>query len=212
MKKKIIFFAAHHDDIELGCAGTALKYKRNGYDIYYVVFTKSGYMNEHGKIIRSSKTAKEEAKKAGKVIGVKKIFNLNLETNNIHINDNIKSKIINILKTINPSHVFVHWRYDVHHDHRIISDLVLGLTKNIKNVLLYRSNFFKSNKEFAGNFYVDISKEFGKKIKSIKKFKGELRRVKNSWIKIIKNENKYNGFQIGVKYAERFEVVRLSII
>ena len=212
MKKKIIFFAAHHDDIELGCGGTALKYKKDGYDIFYVIFTKSGYKNEKGKIIRTSKTAKQEALNAGKVIGVKKIFNINLETNNIHINDKIKSKIINILKTIEPSYVFVHWKHDVHHDHRIISDLVLGLSKNVKNVLLYRSNFFKSNKEFGGNFYVNISKEFSKKIEAIKKFRGELKRVNNSWIKFVENENKFNGFQVGVKYAERFEVVRFSVI
>ena len=64
MKKKIIFFAAHHDDIELGCGGTALKYKKIGYEINYVIFTKSGYKNEKGKIIRNSKTAQNEAKKA----------------------------------------------------------------------------------------------------------------------------------------------------
>jgi N-acetylglucosamine malate deacetylase 1 len=212
MKKKIIFFAAHHDDIELGCGGTALKYKKIGYEIYYVIFTKSGYKNEKGRIIRNSKTAQNEAKKAAKIIGVNKIINLNLETNDIKINDQVKSNIINILKKIKPCMIFVHWRYDVHHDHRIISDLILGLSKNIENVFLYRSNFLKSNKEFTGNFYVNISKEFDDKIKAIKEFKGELKRVKNSWIKLVKNENKFNGFQIKTQYAEKFEVVRMSII
>mgnify|MGYP001253341016 CR=1 FL=1 len=212
MKKKIIFFAAHHDDIELGCGGTALKYNKKGYEVNYVIFTKSGYKDEKGKIVRDSIIAQKEAQKAAKIIGVKKIFNLNLETNDIKINDKIKSSIINILKKIKPSIVFVHWRYDVHYDHRIISDLVLGLTKNIENVFLYRSNFLKSNKEFEGNFYINISQEFNKKIKAIKEFKGELKRVKNSWIKIVKNENRLNGFQIGTEYAERFEVVRISLI
>ena len=92
-----------------------------------------------------------------------------------------------------------------------MSELVLGLSKRVENVYLYRSNFFKSKKEFNGNVYVDITNEYKKKINSIKQYKTELKRVKNSWLKMVENENKINGYRCGCKYAECFELIRSKI-
>ena len=211
MSKKAIFFGAHDDDVEIGCGGAALKLKKKKYKIYKVIISSSGFKDENGKVLRQNKNAAKEALMANKIIGFDECINLNEKTNQIIVNDLLKSKILKIINRIKPSHIFVHWSNDVHHDHRVVSDLVLGLSKKIENIFLYRSNFFKSKKEFNGNIYIDITSEYKKKINSIKQYKTELKRVKNTWLKIIDNENKINGYRCGCKYAECFELIRSKI-
>lgn len=212
MLKKAIFFGAHDDDVEIGCAGTAIKLKKKKFKIYKVIISSSGFKDEYGKTLRQNDIAEKEALRANKIIGFNECINLNEKTNEIIVNDLLKSKILKIINRINPSHIFVHWSGDVHHDHRVVSELVLGLSKRIENVYLYRSNFFKSKKEFNGNIYIDITKEYKKKISSIEQYKTELKRVKNSWLKMVENENKINGYRSGCKYAECFEVIRSKIL
>ena len=211
MSKKVIFFGAHDDDVEIGCGGAAIKLKKKNYKTYKVIISSSGFKDENGKILRRNENAEKEALKASKTIGFSECINLNEKTNEIIVNDLLKSKILKIINKIKPSHIFVHWSSDVHHDHRVVSELILGLSKKVENIFLCRSNFFKSKKEFNGNIYIDITNEYKKKISSIKQYKTELKRVKNSWLKIIENENKINGYRCGCKYAECFELIRSKI-
>ena len=70
-KKNILFVGAHHDDVEIACGGTALKFSKENFDTYHLVFTDSGFKNENNKVMRKSKTALEEAVKAKKFSNLK---------------------------------------------------------------------------------------------------------------------------------------------
>ena len=75
---------------------------------------------------------------------------------------------------------------------------------------MYRSNWYYSKSNFKKNFFVDISKNFNDKIKLVSNFKSEIKRTKSIWLKKIKFESIVNGYEINKKYAEAFEIVRMS--
>ena len=60
--KKVLFIGAHYDDIELGCLGTILKFKKEGYDVRIVVATHSGYSDSLKGHVRKREDAYQESK------------------------------------------------------------------------------------------------------------------------------------------------------
>ena len=100
---------------------------------------------------------------------------LNFKTNAIEFNDKLISQIRNEIDNFKPHLIFTHWDKDVHQD---IEQLVkqLFLQDDSKTILMYQSNNYISEEEFNGNLFIDISKYFNHKIKSIKCYKSELKR------------------------------------
>ena len=209
-KKNVLFVGAHHDDVEIACGGTALKFSKENYATYHLVFTDSGFKNENNKIMRSSKIAIKDASKAKKILGFNKLINLNLKTNKVKVSDTIKKKYLKIINQLSPEYLFVHSEKDANSDHRIISSVVTNLSKRVPNVLHYKSNFFHTKDVFNPKYFVDISKEYKQKMLAVKAYSGELKRNKNRWIKLIERNNFLMGDIMGSKYAEGFEIVRFS--
>lgn len=207
-KKTALFVGAHFDDIEIGCSGTILNLIKKKYKIVFLIVTDSVIINHQNKIIRSKKNILKESLKAFKILNVKKHICLNLKTNDIRFDDNSKRHFISVVEKYQPSIMFTHHPFDLHFDHQIVGKISLNFSRKIPNVYLYRSNFYKNIKNFNKNCYVDISKEFEKKIMAISCYKSELKRVGNSWKKYIESENRENGIEINSKYAEAFEIFR----
>ncbi len=122
----------------------------------------------------------------------------------------MRTELIKIKNSFNPNIVFLPWIYDPHIDHKVLSETSLSIFKSVKNILMYRSNWYYSNNNFKKNFFVDISKNFNDKIKLVSNFKSEIKRTKSIWLKKIKFESIINGYEINKKYAEAFEIVRMS--
>ena len=119
-----------------------MKFSKENFDTYHLVFTDSGFKNENNKVMRKSKTALEEAVKAKKILEFKKLINFNLKTNKIKFTDAVKKKFLRILNELKPEYLFVHSEKDANSDHRIISASVTNLSKRVPNILHYKSNFF----------------------------------------------------------------------
>ena len=209
-KKIALFVGAHYDDIELGCAGTILKLKKKKYKIIVIIISDSVIINHSGKIIRSEKNIKKESRKAFKMLGVDNHICLNLKTNDLLFDNYSKKTFIKFVEYYKPSILFTHHPFDLHQDHQATGKMSLNFSRKIPNIFFYRSNFYKNIKFFNKNFYVNISKEFPKKIKIISCYEKELFRVKNSWKKFVKIENKENGMVINEDYAEAFEVFKFK--
>ena len=210
MKKKILLIGAHFDDVELGCAGTIKYFTKNKHIVKVLILSNSEIKSiKNKKIIRDKNIARKEFLNSIKILGVKKYKLLDFITNKIIFNDNLISKIRSEIDIFKPNLIFTHWDKDAHQDHRAIGQATLSAGRHISSILMYQSNNYISEEDFNGNLFFDISKFFKDKIRSIKCYKTELKRVKNKWLDKVKTKDRENGNKINVKYAENFKIIKL---
>jgi len=206
----ILGVGAHYDDLELGCGGTLIKHVLAGDKVTMLVISNSAYKNPTGTIIRSAEVAYNEGKAAAKIIGADLIC-LNYEVFMVPFDDMLGSVILKYIEELNIDTVYSHWVDDLHRDHKYAGKTTLMAGRHIPRFLMYRSNFYDTEKQFRGNFYSDISSVMDIKVKVIKAHKSELERVRYKWLDFFTKQHENDGQKIGVRYAERFEVIRYLI-
>jgi LmbE family N-acetylglucosaminyl deacetylase len=203
----ILAIGAHFDDIELGCGGALAKHVDEGDKVFAYVATQSGYVSPQNQIVRENETALTEGRAAMKVLGVNLICGP-FSTLKVEFTDELNVEIIQIVEREKIDMVYTHWVGDIHHDHKAVGQASLHSCRHVPCMLMYRSNWYHSTFDFRGNFYVDITKQWDRKVKSIEAHSSELERTGHKWIDFFKNEALNAGQRIGVKYAEVFEVVK----
>ena len=203
----ILAIGAHFDDIELGCGGTLAKHVKNGDNVYAYVVTKSGFTNQDNVEVRSNDIATKEGEDAMRILGVELIKG-NFNTLEVEFTDELNVEILKIVQDKNIDTVYSHWMGDIHHDHHAVARASLHSCRHVPRQLMYRSNWYHSNTNFKGNFYVDISGFWEVKKKSIEAHESEMERTGRKWIEFFHNEAKNAGQRIGVDKAEVFEVIK----
>jgi LmbE family N-acetylglucosaminyl deacetylase len=211
-RKKILFIGAHFDDLEIACGGAIQFFLNKKYDVSIYVITNSQIIDLNTKkIIRKKSKSKKEFLKSCKILGIKKFYLENLETNKLVFHDNLISKIRKMVEKISPDIVFCHWDKDVHQDHSAVGKSCLSACRHLDNLFMYRSNYYESTDILKENFYIDISNYFQNKIHAIKCYTSELKRVNYSWIEMVKNRDRLNGLKNHTEYAESFCCVKCLI-
>ena len=204
----ILAIGAHFDDVELGCGGTLAKHVAEKDSVYIYVATISGYSNHSEKIIRSNEVALAEAKSAIDILGVTELICGDFKTLEVEFIDALNIQILRLVEKYKIDKVYMHWTGDIHHDHQAVGRASLHSCRHVKNILMYRSNWYHSTQEFRGNFYVDISEYWEIKERAIRAHVSEFDRTGKKWINFFKNEAENAGQKIGVPMAEVFEVVK----
>ncbi len=211
MSKNILAIGAHFDDIELGCGGTIARHVENGDNVIMLVLTDSAYLNYDGTVIRTKETALKEGQNAAKILGVKNLISCGLETKTLQYGYELIELMNKIVDENNIDIIYTHWDKDVHQDHSAIGRATLNAGRHVKNILMYRSNWYHTSFEFRGNYYVDISNFMDIKIASVKAHENEYKKFGDGWIEFFVNENRNAGQKIGCQYAEAFEVIKVFI-
>lgn len=203
----ILAIGAHFDDIELGCGGALAKHVAEGDKVYAYVATLSGFTSPNNLVIRHDDVARREGEAAMRTLGVDLICGP-FKTFEVEFEEALNRDILAIVEKRKIEKVYTHWTGDIHHDHQAVAKASLHSCRHVPRVLMYRSNWYHSTQDFRGNFYVDITRHWDKKERSVRAHKSELSRTGAKWISFFKNEALNAGQKIGVKYAEVFEVVK----
>ncbi len=206
----VLGVGAHYDDLELGCGGTLIKHVQNGDNVTMLVLTNSAYKNPAGEIIRRAEDAFREGKAAADIIGGELIC-LNYEVFMVPFDDMLGRVILNHIEELKIDTVYSHWVDDLHRDHKYAAKTTLMAGRHVPRFLMYRSNFYDTERQFRGNFYSDISDVMDKKVEIIKAHESELERVRYKWLDFFTKQHENDGQKIGVRYAECFEIVRYLI-
>lgn len=204
----ILAIGAHFDDVEMGCGGALARHSSQGDIVNVYVASTSGYSNQLKEVIRSNRVAVAESKKAMKELGVDKLFCGRFSTFDVEFNDKLNVDILKIVYDRKIDRVYTHWMGDVHHDHQAVARASLHSCRHVPCLLAYRSNWYQSQADFQGRYYIDISEYWNAKEMAIRAYVTEVKRTKAEWIRYFRNEAELNGQKIGVKYAECFEVVK----
>lgn len=216
---KILVIAAHPDDEVLGCGGTIANYVKRGDEVYRCIATMAYPPDWSEDIIREKK---EEAIEAGRILGIKESYFLDLPTVKL---DTIPQKelvehISKCVSVVQPTVVYTTHRGDVNKDHRLLFEATMVATRptpgnSVRKVLSYET---LSETEWAApfvenifipNVYVDISKTLETKLKAMSVYKTELKEYPHPRsLEAITALAKTRGSQVGVAAAEAFVLIR----
>lgn len=205
--KTIIVLAPHTDDGELGCGGSIARLCKNN-TVYYVAFSSCQRSLPPG---ANPDTLKIEVRNATKVLGIEPdhliLFDYMVRDFPEH-RQAILEDMIKLRNSISPDLVFLPSPFDIHQDHKVISEEGLRAFKN-SSILGYEMPW--NNVTFNTRSFVTLSEEdINKKVEALMEYKSQLRRdyLTEDFVKSLAS---IRGLQIGKKYAEAFEVIRWII-
>lgn len=185
-KLRIVIFGAHPDDPDKA-GGTAFKWAQLGYDVLMVSVTNGDAGHQTLKARELAKLRREEARKAGEVIGVRYIT---LDNHDGQLMPTYRNRlqIIKIIREQQADIVICPRPYDYHPDHRYTGVLVLDAAYMVtvptilpkvpiveKNPLfLFMSDGFIHPEPFKADVCVDIDDVIEKKMDMYHQHKSQM--------------------------------------
>lgn len=209
----ILAIGAHLDDIELACGGVLAKAVKSGHKVKMVVMTDSAYTNFDGTVLRTREEALKEGKAAAAKLGVTDLVILDFPIKNIPYNGSTVEALDQIITEFKPDYIFTHWVFDTHQDHKNTAQATISAARYMFNIFMYEPipPSGRSYSPFRAQVYFDISDTINAKLESLREHKSQHAKYGESWIEAVEGRAKIRGFENGVKYAEAFEAVRMSI-
>jgi LmbE family N-acetylglucosaminyl deacetylase len=106
--KRALVVAAHPDDSEFGCGGTAALWSRQGWEFYYLVCTNGnkGSADPEMTPARLAPLRQEEQRAAARRLGVKDVFFLNYEDGELTYTRKLLGDVVRHIRLIRPYAVF----------------------------------------------------------------------------------------------------------
>ncbi len=217
----VLIIVAHTDDETLGLGGTIARHIENGDQVYAVSMTDGvGSRDEMPK--NEIKIRAQAAYQASEILGFKWISAGNFPDNAMDSVPLLKiTKFIEGVKSQTaPTIIYTHSAADLNIDHRIVSQAVLTAFRPQDHELWHEIRTFEvpsstdyGNRSvtnlFYPNLFINITDLWDKKKSALNAYANEMRTEPHSRsIPGIENLAKYRGNQVGLNYAEAFEVIR----
>jgi N-acetylglucosamine malate deacetylase 1 len=204
--KKVLVLAPHTDDGEFGCGGTIAKLIAQGSEVYYAAFSacEQSVLSDFPKDILIT-----EVKEATQLLGIPSdnllLFKYEVRTFNYRRQE-ILDDIIILKNNIKPDLVLIPSLNDIHQDHAVIANEAVRAFK-FTNIMCYEIPW--NNFNLATTSFVLLSeKQIQIKISALKLYKSQAHRSYAN-DEFILSLARTRGGQVGEKYAEVFEVIRL---
>ena len=209
MISTILVLSPHTDDGELAAGGTISKFINDGKKVYYVAFSSCEESVPDNCI---PDILKDECRDATKKLGIPE--------NNFFLRDykvrefpkfrqEILEDMVKLNKEINPDLILIPSSNDIHQDHKTIHYEALRAFKKTASIWGYEHPW--NNFSFTTDIFVNLSEEnLQTKIDALKKYTSQNIRdyFSEDYIKSLANTR---GMQVGYKYAETFELLRLLV-
>tara|TARA_B110000483_G_scaffold239850_1_gene319214 strand:+ start:327 stop:998 length:672 start_codon:yes stop_codon:yes gene_type:complete len=218
--KKTLVIAPHLDDETIALGGTIKKLSKTKSQINVIIV--GGHLPPLYKK-EDYQITKNESKKALKILGVKKVYYLDIPALEFHRKyyNTLNSKINALMNDFNPTTVFIPFP-DRHIDHRTVFDCAMVNTRpNKKNhpkfVLSYETlsethwnaPYIEAN--FTPDFFVNIDETIKDKIKALNCYQSQIKDNQSRSIQAVQALARFRGSQNGCKYAEGFKLIRAIV-
>lgn len=211
---KILAVGAHLDDIELACGGTLAKAIAGGHAVKTLIMSKSGYTNISGAVQRPDEVAVQEGTQALQTLGIKDIEILDFPTKDIPFQSDIVTAIDVVINQYRPDVIFTHHPFDTHQAHMGVAQATIAAARRHNTVFFYEPIVpsGRSYVAFKSQVYVDITPYIDVKVKALKCHTSEYNKFgAEDWIEGVRCRCGFRGYEMGVKYAESFEVLRTEL-
>lgn len=218
----VLAIFAHPDDVELTVGGTLLKMKSLGYRTGALDVT-GGEMGTRG----TPEGRADEAAEAAKILKLDARENLGLADGRVFADDESRTKLVRVLRRLQPKIILTHQTDDPHPDHNHIAQLVRESAR-LASMRKYDESFGQEripvpmvahnvfSRLIAPSFVVDVSEFLEQKMESIKAHKSqfhnpesnepETRLTSAAFLDELENRSRYFGSLIGAAAGEPFYV------
>jgi LmbE family N-acetylglucosaminyl deacetylase len=205
--KTIVAFGAHPDDLEIGMGGTIAKLSAMGYNVQPVIATLPNFVKSDTKEGRKS-----ESLLSAKVMGCKPPIFLDLSPEQMVFGRKLVTLIDSLITEHKPDSVFTQWHGDSHQDHQILTSSVISACRNQNNLFMYETTIPGgiTEKSFRPQLFVDVTETIDIKKNALECFQSQFIRCGEIWIPAVIGRCSYRGYQVDAKYAEAFEVVKVT--
>ena len=229
MKLDILAFAAHPDDIELGCSGTLIAHIAAGKKVGIVDLTR-GELGTRG----TPEIRLQEAEAATNIMGIEVRDNLEFADGFFQNDKAHQLKVVEKIRQYQPEIVIMNAVHDRHPDHGRASVLVsescflAGLRmvstqdEQGNEQTAWRPKVvyhFIQDRYIKPDLVVDVASFWDKKMETIRAFKSQFYNPDDAspntyisspeFLEFIESRAKEYGHAIGVTYGEGFTVERL---
>lgn len=203
--KTVFILAPHTDDGELGCGGTIARMIECGLDVHYVAFSTARQSlsdQDQGDVLRV------EVQNATKKLGIPEsnvhIFDYEVRKLN-YVRQDILEDLVRFRKSHSIDLVFMPVVHDVHQDHATVAAEAL---RAFKTGRLLGYELIWNNLEFTSNLFVPLERRhLDSKLTALAEYRSQShRRYMNKEFQL--SMACVRGCQVGVDYAECFEVIR----
>jgi len=229
MSKKltVLCASAHPDDIELQCAGTLIRYVKEGHKVFMAIACTGnvGSKIHTGPEIAAIRAV--EAQKGAEAIGAE-LIHWDYNDADIWLDHSRWIRYVDLIRQTNPDVIITHDRDDYVHDHSNVGELVYraAIWASVANIpecklppidhipTVFYFETLGTTRVAPPDHYVDISEEFEQKLVAFGKHESqhgdflEKQFGVKDWNEYVTTVNKIRGFQCGCKYAEAFRVVQ----
>lgn len=201
----VLVLAPHTDDGELGCGGTIHKLKSLGKQVIYIAFSTCEESVPEG---FPADVLTHEVKAATKELGIPSQDLIILDYQVRHFpsrRQDILEDLVKFNRQFKPDLVFCPSSYDIHQDHGAIS---MEAKRAFKNTTLLGYEFIWNNFQFSSQSFIELEeKDIAAKVAAMEQYKSQSKRL-YAKDKLIRGVANYRGLQVGIEYAEAFEVIR----
>lgn len=209
MYKRILVLAPHTDDGELGCGASICKFTERGTKVYYAAFSTCEDSVPEG---FPANVLEVELRMATSALGIPKenlfVYDYPVRKLSYHRQE-VLEELVKLKKEISPDLVMLPSQADQHQDHQTLCAEGLRAFRNNVSVLGYEEPW--NHITFSAQAYVRISEQnLEAKLQALSCYRSQNGRAYFSK-DFIRSLAVMRGVQIGVPYAEAFEVLRVVL-
>ncbi len=201
----LLAIGPHPDDLEIGCAGSIIKWKQKGFKIYLMVMTDGSSGGE-------TEIRRKEQQRSADILGAEEILWGGFKDTDLEYQGKILVDTIEkTLRKIRPAFVLVNHHHDTHQDHRSLAHATVSAARYSKNVLFYEG---PTSIDFNPTIFVDISPCIEKKMETLMAHESQIDKTNIKGLSIIEIATAmahFRGTQGRVKYGEGFQALRLFV-
>lgn len=219
MSNVVLVVAVHPDDETLGCGGALLRLREEGAEIHWMIVTamtaECGFPAE---IIARRESEIEAVAQMYDFSSVSRLGFPATRLDEVPMTQLVVA-MSNVFKSLQPNLVFLPYQHDVHSDHQYAFQAAFSCTKtfrypSVRKVMmmetLSETDFAQSaGSGFVPNVFMDVSKQFEKKLQIMRVFASELRQ--HPFPRSERNLRALatlRGATAGCEYAESFVLLR----
>ncbi len=205
--KRLLVLAPHTDDAELGCGGTIARLLEEGLDIHIAAFSTAKESLQDGS---PPDTLKKEFFHATDILGIdsSKRFVYDYPVRHLSYHRQaVLEDLVKLGKDLSPDVAFVPSGSDVHQDHQV---LYTEAVRAFKRITLWGYELPWNHISFSAQAFVTLDRRhLERKWQALLAYQSQIDLKRGYFTKeFIEGLARVRGAQLGVEFAEAFEVVR----